>query len=75
VEDHWEPKARKGPSDARAPRSGSEARAGEGETFGGVDERGHTREELRQRAESLGVTGTSRMRKAELARAIARKQK
>ena len=44
------------------------------ETFGGVDVVGHTRAELYERARDLDVRGRSRMTKAELARAIARKQ-
>lgn len=74
VGDHWEPKDEKGPSDPRAARSGRAAREGGGESFGGVDVLGHTRHELEQRARSLGVTGTSHMRKRDLARAIAKKQ-
>jgi hypothetical protein len=73
VGDHWEPKAEKGPSDPQAAKSGPAARAG-GETFGGVDVLGHSRSELRRRARELGVTGTSSMRKRDLARAIAKKQ-
>jgi hypothetical protein len=73
VGDHWEPKAEKGPSDPQAAKSGAAARAG-GETFGGVDVLGHSRSELQRRARELGVTGTSSMRKRDLARAIAKKQ-
>jgi cation transport regulator ChaB len=74
VGDRWEPKAKKGPSDPRAKRSQGAARAGKGETFGGVDLYGNTKEELYERARKLGVEGRSRMSKKELARAIARKQ-
>jgi hypothetical protein len=49
-------------------------RAGRGETFGGVDYYGHSREELYARAKKLGVSGRSSMTKKELAKAIARKQ-
>ncbi|MDQ6617687.1 MAG: ChaB family protein [Actinomycetota bacterium] len=70
VDDHWEPKKEKGPSDERAKRG----RDGGGETAGGVDVEGHTKEELYQRAAKLGVGGRSRMSKLELAQAIARKQ-
>ena len=72
VGDHWEPKKRKGPSDPRArnPR----AREGEGKALGGVDLYGNTREELYERARELDVRGRSKMRKEELAEAIARKQ-
>jgi cation transport regulator ChaB len=75
VDDHWEPKKEKGPSDPQAAAGGGRARRGAGETFGGVDFYGHTRDELAERAKSLGVTGVSKMRKADIARAIARKQK
>jgi cation transport regulator ChaB len=72
VGDHWEPKARKGPSDPRA--KNSRAREDRGRTFGGVDYEGHTKEQLYERAGDLGVKGRSRMTKAQLAEAIARKQ-
>jgi cation transport regulator ChaB len=74
VDDHWEPKKRKGPSDPRAARRGAPARRGEGETFGGVDVFGNSKRELYERARKLGITGRSKMDKKELARAIARKQ-
>ncbi len=72
VGDHWEPKDEKGPSDPRAKSGGPDAK---GETFGGVDVEGHTRDELYERARKLGVRGASKMKKDELARAIAKKQK
>ncbi len=75
VGDHWEPKDHKGPSDPRARRGGKAAREGRGETFGGVDYYGHTKEELYNRAKKLGVEGRSSMDKKALARAIARKQR
>jgi cation transport regulator ChaB len=74
VGDRWVPKKRKGPSDPRARRSGKAARKGRGQSFGGVDYYGHTKEELMKRARKLGVRGRSRMDKKQLARAIARKQ-
>jgi hypothetical protein len=74
VEDHWEAKDEKGPSDPQAAKSGKAARAGKSETFGGVDYRGNTKQELYERARELGVQGRSKMDKKELARAIARKQ-
>src|SRR5919112_6533819 len=61
VGDHWEPKDHKGPSDPRATKPTQKARAGEDETFGGVDVLGHTRDELYERARKLGVKGASRM--------------
>jgi hypothetical protein len=76
VGDHWEPKMRRGPSDPRSalPRGSKAKRAGRGETFGGVDFFGHTKDELYQRAKELGIRGRSTMDKRELARAIANKQ-
>ena len=72
VGDHWEPKDEKGPSDPGAAGGGG---PDTGETFGGVDFYGNTKAELYERAKELGVQGRSRMDKADLARAIARKQK
>ena len=74
VGDHWEPKDEKGPSDPRATKSTAQKRRGVGETFGGVDFYGHTKQELYERAKGLGIEGRSKMSKEELARAIARKQ-
>ncbi|HYJ00321.1 MAG TPA: ChaB family protein [Thermoleophilaceae bacterium] len=70
--DRWVAKKRRGPSDPRArnPR----AREDRGETYGGVDAEGNTRQELYERASKLDVRGRSRMTKGELAKAIARKQ-
>src|SRR3954452_7992245 len=67
VDDHWEPKKKKGPSDPRAAEGGDEARRGRGETFGGVDYYGHTKGELYERAKKLGIRGRSSMDKKELA--------
>ena len=72
--DHWEPKKRKGPSDPQAAKSGRAARKGSGKTYDGVDAAGNSKQELYERARKLGVKGRSRMSKAELAEAIARKQ-
>jgi hypothetical protein len=74
VEGHWEPKKQKGPSDPQAARTGAAARRQRRETYGGVDVLGHTKDELMERARKLDVRGRSRMTKAELAKAIARKQ-
>ena len=76
VGDHWEPKKRRGPSDPRSalPRASKAKRVGQGETFGGVDFYGNTRDQLYQRARDLGIRGRSTMDKRELARAIANKQ-
>jgi len=74
VGDHWEPKDRKGPSDPRAAKGAEEARRGKGETFGGVDYFGSSKQELYGQAKQLHVAGRSKMSKQELARAIAKKQ-
>ena len=74
VGDHWEPKDEKGPSDPRSRKTTAQKRRGVGETFGGVDYEGHTKQELYDRAKRLGVEGRSTMSKKELARAIAKKQ-
>jgi cation transport regulator ChaB len=74
VDDHWERKDEKGPSDPRSTHRGRAAREGQGEALGGVDYFGHTRAELYERARDLGVEGRSSMNKLELARSIARKQ-
>ncbi|MBD0329025.1 MAG: ChaB family protein [Thermoleophilia bacterium] len=71
VGDHWEPKDEKGPSDPRAKSGGPDAK---GETYGGVDFEGSTKDELYERAKKLGVEGRSKMSKSELAKAIDRKQ-
>jgi cation transport regulator ChaB len=72
--DHWETKKHKGPSDPRSAKPTQEKRKGKGETFGGVDYYGHTKDELYDRARRLGIEGRSHMDKKELARAIAKKQ-
>ena len=74
VDDHWEPKAEKGPSDPQAARGGREARDSGGASAGGVDVRGHSRDELLERAKRLGVKGRHRMNKLQLGQAVARKQ-
>jgi hypothetical protein len=73
VDDHWEAKPEKGPSDPQAAKGGRAPRRG-GKTYGGVDVVGHTKKELQERAAKLGVSGRSRMTKEQLAEAIARKQ-
>ncbi len=70
VGDHWERKDEKGPSDERAKRG----RGGGGQSAGGVDVEGHTKDELYDRAKKLDISGRSKMSKMELAQAIARKQ-
>ncbi len=70
VGDHWEPKARKGPSDPQAKGGRNTNRR----TAGGVDVEGHSKQELYERAKTLGIKGRSKMEKLELARAIAARQ-
>jgi len=73
--DRWVAKDDKGPSDPRSKQATSEdKRAGKGDTYGGVDLYGNTREELYERARALDIPGRSRMTKQELAKAIGRKQ-
>jgi cation transport regulator ChaB len=71
VGDRWEPKARRGPSDERA---ASGAGQPSGRTHGGVDVRGHSKEELLERARRTGAKATSRMTKEQLADIVARRQ-
>jgi cation transport regulator ChaB len=68
VGDHWEPKARKGPSDKQAEKSGAAARRG-GPTAGGVDANA-SKAHLMEIAKRLDVSGRSRMTKDELVKAI-----
>ncbi|MDP8992551.1 MAG: ChaB family protein [Actinomycetota bacterium] len=70
----WVAKDEKGPSDPRSRQSTADKRAGKGETYGGVDVYGNTKQELYERARQLDVAGRSRMSKHELAQAIARRQ-
>jgi cation transport regulator ChaB len=74
VGDHWEPKDRKGPSDEQSKQSGAAARNRPKPTHGGVDVVGNSRDDLYERAKRAGVRGRSRMSKAELADALARRQ-
>jgi cation transport regulator ChaB len=68
VDDHWEEKARRGPSDPRAEQSGPGASA---PSYGGVDVEGKTKTQLQDEARRLGAHVTARMTKAELGEAIA----
>ncbi len=65
VGDHWEPKERKGPSDAKA-AGGKDTRA---QTAGGVDANA-SKEHLLKVAKKLDVSGRSKMKKSELVAAI-----
>src|SRR3954462_6957149 len=70
VGDHWEAKAKKGPSDEQGAKSGSAARRG-GKTAGGVDANA-SKSHLMDVAKRLDVSGRSRMTKDELVDAIQR---
>ena len=72
--DRWVKKGEKGPSDPRSKKSTEEKQAGEGETYGGVDAEGNSKQDLYERAKKLDIKGRSKMSKAELAKAIAKKQ-
>jgi cation transport regulator ChaB len=74
VGDRWAPKDERGPSDPRSTKSTAEKRAGKGETFGGVDFYGASKQELYERAKKLDIEGRSKMSKRQLARAIAKEQ-
>jgi hypothetical protein len=74
VGDHWEPKKSKGPSDERASDPNARRKSG-GSRTGGVDVKGHTKEELYDRAKKLDISGRSRMNKEELAEAISKSNK
>ncbi|MEZ0074808.1 ChaB family protein [Planotetraspora sp. GP83] len=65
VGDHWEKKARRGPSDKQAEKSTPKA----GETAEGVNANA-SKQHLYETAARLGVTGRSRMTKEELVDAI-----
>lgn len=73
--DHWELKEHTGPSDSRSMLPSEQKRQNKGVTFGGVDVVGNSRAELVRRAKDAGVTGYSRMTKAELGRQLSRKEK
>lgn len=74
--DHWQAKAKPGPSDPRSrQRSTAAKREEKGATYGGVDGIGNSRRTLYARARELDIPGRSSMDKAQLAKAIAGKQK
>lgn len=69
VGDHWEPKAKRGPSDAQAARGGSSARHRPTPTAEGVDAFA-SKAHLQDVAKRLEIKGRSRMTKAALIEAI-----
>ena len=70
VGDHWEPKAKKGPSDKKA-AGGRNTKA---KTAGGVDANA-SKEHLLQVAKKLEISGRTKMKKAELVDAIQKANK
>ena len=68
VGDHWDPKGRKGPSDAQASRSTPSSRRSR-PTAAGVDAKA-SKTHLMDVAKKLDVSGRSRMTKDELVNAI-----
>lgn len=71
VGDHWEPKARRGPSDERAAQRGPNAK---GQTAEGVDANA-SKEHLLGIARRLDISGRSRMTKDELVEAIKKRNR
>jgi len=69
VGDHWEPKEHRGPSDEQAARGAPDAIQAR-PTAGGVDVKGHTKQELYERAKQAGVPGASKLDKDGLAAAL-----
>ena len=70
VGDHWEPKAKKGPSDKKAAGGrGTKAR-----TAGGVDANA-SKDHLLKVAKKLDITGRSKMKKGELVKAVQKKSR
>jgi cation transport regulator ChaB len=69
VGDHWEPKAKRGPSDRQDAKRGKAARESKTKTAGGVDAFA-SKAHLLVVAKRLEVRGRSRMTKAELVEAI-----
>jgi cation transport regulator ChaB len=71
VDDHWERKQEKGPSDSQDAKRGKAARRGKGRTAGGVDAFA-SKAHLMDVAKRLDVKGRSKMKKAQLVKAIDR---
>jgi cation transport regulator ChaB len=65
VGDHWEPKPKKGPSDAKA----AGGRKSKAKTAGGVDANA-SKDHLLKVAKKLDISGRTKMRKSELVSAI-----
>ena len=72
IGDHWELKDETGPSDSHSKMSTRDKLDGKGQSFGGVDVEGNTRQQLVDRAKRAGIRGYSKMNKAELGRQLQR---
>jgi len=71
VGDHWERKQKKGPSDSQDAKRGKAARQGKSRTAGGVDAFA-SKAHLMDVAKRLDIKGRSKMKKAQLVKAIDR---
>ncbi|WP_017595956.1 ChaB family protein [Nocardiopsis potens] len=69
VGDHWEAKARRGPSDRRAADPDAKKRHGSAGTAGGVDANA-PKDRLYRQAQRLDIRGRSTMTKPELVKAL-----
>jgi cation transport regulator ChaB len=65
VGDHWEPKSKKGPSDAKA----AGGRGTKAKTAGGVDANA-SKDHLLSVAKKLDISGRTKMKKSDLVKAI-----
>ena len=72
--DHWELKDEYGPSDPQAAQGGAGAVEDPKPTHGGVDVQGNSKQELADRARSLGIDVKTRWTKLELGQKIAQRQ-
>lgn len=71
IGDHWERKEKKGPSDSQDAKRGKAARRGKGHTAGGVDAFA-SKAHLMDVAKRLDIKDRSKMKKAQLVKAIDR---
>lgn len=74
VNDRWEAKDHPGSSDHPAVQPGAQVSADRRDSRGGVDDLGHSRAALLERAKRLDIRGRSTMNKEALAQALAAKQ-
>lgn len=72
--ERWVLKEDSGPSDPREKMPQEKKQSEHGETYGGVDVEGSSREELEQRAKEADIKGYSDMSKDEIADELAQKE-